>query len=263
MSLWVLTDIATFRDYLRLEEIPPSGPPEWRYHDLWTLDEPALLQQRRDLGAQGRALVEWYRHAEDDETREELVRELRPLYNRRQGIVRELGRRDQNAVFIALTTQDFPHVLQQNWAEGNREIERRREESRAALAEMHATINQSADERRRMREDREAEEELAEWSARMREASEAEAREMDREWARNPVVGFMASLGNLISGHNQAPEEVQEPPGAPNEPAAAVETSAPAVDLISNEDASRTLLPVGRVPVRVSQGQMEVTYAII
>jgi hypothetical protein len=105
MSLQVLTDIRTFGDTLRMREIPPAGPPEWRYHDLWTLDELGLLQQRRDLGAQGRALVEWYHHAEDDETRDALVREITPLYNRRQGIVRELGRRDEGFVRLAIDIQ--------------------------------------------------------------------------------------------------------------------------------------------------------------
>lgn len=98
-----------------MREIPPAIPPEWRYHDLWTLDELGLLQQRRDLGAQGRALVEWYSHAEDDETRDALVREITPLYNRRQGIVRELGRGDEGFVRMARDIQNRPDDILANF----------------------------------------------------------------------------------------------------------------------------------------------------
>jgi hypothetical protein len=109
---------------------------------------------------------------------------------------------------------------------------------------------------------REAEAE-AEMIARLREAWEAEAREIDIERARNRVASFMATPGTVIADRRQTPEELQELPGAPNAPAAAVEASSPSADLISTEDASRSIRPVGRVPVQVSQGQIQVTHAII
>jgi hypothetical protein len=194
MALGVVTDMTTWDDNLRMADIPVEGPPEWRYHDLWTLNELDLLQQRRDLGVQGRALVEWYHHAEDDETRDALVRELGPLYNRRQGIIRELARRYWDNVRMAIEAQDHPDDIDvQRWLARTRASEQRRQRENAAWAARWIRIwQQAAEERRikeasearqaareairvaRMREAREEEERAAEWHTRMRETIEAE-----------------------------------------------------------------------------------------
>jgi hypothetical protein len=124
MALGILTEIETFRDYFSLQELPTTGSPDWRYHDLWDLNERALLEQRRELGMEGRALVERYHATSDLIPRGGLLPRLSALYRRRQAILQELGTRDQIAVTHALFEHRFPELAERR----RREIEEMEQE---------------------------------------------------------------------------------------------------------------------------------------
>jgi hypothetical protein len=103
-----------YTDHLALHDLPPASPRtgEWRYHDLWTLDERGLLQHRDELGIQARELIERYHASEDEEIRGGVGLQLLYLNRRREGILRELGRRDRDAVSHALYDHEFPQAAE-------------------------------------------------------------------------------------------------------------------------------------------------------
>lgn len=128
MALGILTKVESFCDYFSLRGLPTIGSPDWCYHDLWDLNERALLEQRHELGMEGRALVERYHETADDEARSALVPRLSALYRRRQAIIQELGTRDLVVVTRALVEHTFDQRRREREEREREEEEREREE---------------------------------------------------------------------------------------------------------------------------------------
>jgi hypothetical protein len=84
-----------FEEAFSWEDLHPTRPLEFRYHDLQRLDILQLFQHRRDLWERSRDLRDRWDQTTRPWDREEIMREYLAVHGRAAAVVRELARRDR------------------------------------------------------------------------------------------------------------------------------------------------------------------------